>query len=64
MKMNKNRRTGAKSPLWSISKRFLYLMAAFIAAAMTLAACVETDDPENDPNKNGGGGGGISEKSR
>jgi len=49
-----NRNTGAKSPLWSISKRFLYLMVAFIAAAMTLAACVESD--ENEGNENGNGG--------
>jgi len=65
--LNKNRRTGAKSPLWSkfasFSKRFLYLMAAFIAA-MTLAACIEIPaDPDDGGGDNGGdNGGGVSGK--
>ena len=42
-----------------MSKRFLYLMAAFIAAAMTLAACAEADENENNEN---GSGSNVSGK--
>ena len=53
-----NRRTDAKS----FSKRFIYLMAAFIAAAMTLVTCSGEDENENGENGENGGGSNVSGK--
>ena len=61
IQLKTNRRTGAQSPLWSISKRFLYLMAAFMAA-MTLAACSGEDENEGGENGENGGGSNVSGK--
>ena len=49
-----NRGMRAKSPLWSIGKLVLYLIVAFMAA-MTLTACVKSDEDEDDKNGNSGG---------
>ena len=62
IQLKTNRLTGAQSPLWGMSKRFLYLMAAFIAAAMTLASCVESDENEGNENGENGGGSSVSGK--
>ena len=53
IQLKTNRRINAKC----MSKRFFYLMAAFIVAAMTFSACVEADENEGGENGNNGKGG-------